>query len=121
MIYATVNNQGQKIRFTEDSVPVIECDCGEKMEFQEGEPGFFCSDENHSIWSVSEVPVFRLDTANSGSDELLEGRKEDVLMDIYHYHEISELPKDWTLEEVTSREELPERLQGEWDRILANV
>jgi hypothetical protein len=41
---------------------------------------------------------FKLDTGNSGNDEILEGETmAEVLQDVLNYHEIDELPEGWTL------------------------
>jgi len=48
--------------------------------------------------------LFRLDTVNAGCDDILIAEigesREDVLSDILLYHELSELPDGWTLEET---------------------
>jgi hypothetical protein len=44
---------------------------------------------------------FKLDTGNSGDDEILEGEtRADVLQDVLNHHGIDELPEGWTLEEI---------------------
>jgi len=44
---------------------------------------------------------FKLDTNNSGNDEILEGENyDDVLFDVLNFHEISELPNDWEITEI---------------------
>jgi hypothetical protein len=45
---------------------------------------------------------YKLDTDNSGNDEILEGAtRAEVLQDVLSHHEIDELPEGWTLEEIT--------------------
>ncbi len=42
---------------------------------------------------------YKLDTGNSGNDEILEGHSmAEVLQDVLNHHEIDELPEGWTLE-----------------------
>ena len=44
---------------------------------------------------------YKLDTDNSGNDEILEGTtRAEVLQDVLSHHEIDELPEGWTLEEI---------------------
>lgn len=44
---------------------------------------------------------WKLDTGNSGNDEILEGfSRDEVLQDVLNHHEIDEMPEGWTLEEV---------------------
>jgi hypothetical protein len=44
---------------------------------------------------------YKLDTGNSGNDEILEGEsRAEVLQDVLNHHEIDELPEGWTLEAV---------------------
>jgi len=46
---------------------------------------------------------YKLDTGNSGDDEVLEGEtRAEVLQDILHHHDIDELPDGWTLEEIAT-------------------
>ena len=38
-----------------------------------------------------------LDTANAGGDDILIGSESDVLADVLAYHEMEDLPTDWSL------------------------
>ena len=49
--------------------------------------------------------VWSLDTANRGEDDHLIGEYSEVLADILHYHELDELPADWSLDRVLLGEE----------------
>ena len=45
---------------------------------------------------------YKLDTGNSGNDEILVGDSiAEVTQDVLSYHEIDQLPEDWTIEEIT--------------------
>ncbi|KKN09857.1 hypothetical protein LCGC14_1042280 [marine sediment metagenome] len=41
--------------------------------------------------------VWRLDTGNSGEDDMLIGTHDEVVADILHHHELDTLPEGWTL------------------------
>jgi hypothetical protein len=48
---------------------------------------------------------YKLDTGNSGDDEILEGEtRAEVLQDVLNHHGIDELPEGWTLEELDADE-----------------
>ena len=44
--------------------------------------------------------VWALDTGTSGNDDHLIGTHQEVLAEILNYHEIEELPENWTLDKV---------------------
>ena len=44
--------------------------------------------------------LWKLDTVNSGEDDILIGEQEDIIEDICHYHEIDFLPENWTLTKI---------------------
>jgi hypothetical protein len=45
---------------------------------------------------------YKLDTGNSGHDEILVGDSiAEVTQDVLNFHEVDQLPDDWTIEEIT--------------------
>lgn len=49
-------------------------------------------------------PVWELDTGNDGEDDTLIGFKEEVIFDILSYYEMDEMPKYWTITQITQIE-----------------
>jgi hypothetical protein len=44
---------------------------------------------------------YKLDTGNSGSDEILVGDSiAEVTQDVLNFHEVDQLPEGWTIEEI---------------------
>ena len=49
---------------------------------------------------LADEPVFELDTANSGNDDVLIGTEEECISDIILHTEFDEMPANWTLRKI---------------------
>jgi len=48
---------------------------------------------------------YKLDTGNSGHDEILSGDSvAEVTQDVLNYHEFDQLPNGWTIEEIAEEQ-----------------
>ena len=60
---------------------------------------------------------YKLDTGNSGHDEILFGNSvAEVTQDVLNFHEIDQLPEDWTIEEVTEGE-IKQQVDGKHNKV----